>query len=286
MSGEDEDNNGVEHVPEEEDKDKLKQRKENNIPQGLFNSEEPAKKRSKLVLSEPQISDMKMGVIRVVPIEPIKVMEIDDSDDEDDAIKGGDDNDEVAMEDNDEVELDIQVLRDNYERDQKLRKEEMTRVYENKIQNLQSELDESRRSGAAYSHEIQELTTKNMSLESRNSELESSASALLKRLNDVLEETEAERRAFTEIDACISVHIKAVDPKAETQLMEETGVMDSQVNPEAEAQITELDRVREEKSLMNFEPVNVDENSNSNVCTLQTVGDLRVRMAIMQSLHS
>ena len=45
------------------DKDKLKQRKENNIPQELFNNEEPAKKRSKLVLPEPQISDMEMESI-------------------------------------------------------------------------------------------------------------------------------------------------------------------------------------------------------------------------------
>ena len=45
------------------DKQKLKQRKENNIPQELFNQEEPAKKRSKLVLPEPQISDMEMESI-------------------------------------------------------------------------------------------------------------------------------------------------------------------------------------------------------------------------------
>jgi len=45
------------------DKEKLNQRKENNIPQELFNNEEPAKKRSKLVLPEPQISDMEMESI-------------------------------------------------------------------------------------------------------------------------------------------------------------------------------------------------------------------------------
>ncbi|TRY78786.1 hypothetical protein TCAL_11803 [Tigriopus californicus] len=45
------------------DKDKLKQRKENSIPQALLNNEEPAKKRSKLVLPEPQISDMEMEQI-------------------------------------------------------------------------------------------------------------------------------------------------------------------------------------------------------------------------------
>jgi len=39
------------------DKDKLKQKKENDIPAALLNNEEPARKRSKLVLPEPQISD-------------------------------------------------------------------------------------------------------------------------------------------------------------------------------------------------------------------------------------
>ena len=45
------------------DKKKVKEKKENNIPQELFNNEEPAKKRSKLVLPEPQISDMEMESI-------------------------------------------------------------------------------------------------------------------------------------------------------------------------------------------------------------------------------
>ena len=37
------------------DKDKLKSRKENDIPSAMLNNDEPAKKRSKLVLPEPQI---------------------------------------------------------------------------------------------------------------------------------------------------------------------------------------------------------------------------------------
>ena len=72
----------------------------------------------------------------------------------------------------------------------------LSSMYDTKIKNLQSKLDEVRRSGAGTHHEIQELTTKLMSLESRNAELESSTSALQKRLNDVLEEMEAERRGF------------------------------------------------------------------------------------------
>ncbi|XP_065340447.1 cell division cycle 5-like protein [Cloeon dipterum] len=39
------------------DKQKLKQRKENDMPMSMLNNQEPARKRSKLVLPEPQISD-------------------------------------------------------------------------------------------------------------------------------------------------------------------------------------------------------------------------------------
>nr|CAD7589113.1 unnamed protein product [Timema genevievae] len=42
------------------DKQKLKQRKENDIPVAMLNNQEPAKKRSKLVLPQPQISDQEL----------------------------------------------------------------------------------------------------------------------------------------------------------------------------------------------------------------------------------
>ncbi|XP_067008345.1 cell division cycle 5-like protein [Anabrus simplex] len=42
------------------DKQKLKQRKENDIPVAMLQNQEPAKKRSKLVLPEPQISDQEL----------------------------------------------------------------------------------------------------------------------------------------------------------------------------------------------------------------------------------
>ncbi|XP_053679904.1 cell division cycle 5-like protein [Anopheles nili] len=42
------------------DKEKLKQRKENDIPTALLKNQEPAKKRSKLVLPEPQITDQEL----------------------------------------------------------------------------------------------------------------------------------------------------------------------------------------------------------------------------------
>lgn len=45
------------------DKQKLKDRKENNVPSAMLNNEEPAKKRSKLVLPEPQIDDQEMEQI-------------------------------------------------------------------------------------------------------------------------------------------------------------------------------------------------------------------------------
>ncbi|XP_059469099.1 cell division cycle 5-like protein [Neocloeon triangulifer] len=42
------------------DKQKLKQRKENDMPMAMLNNQEPARKRSKLVLPEPQISDQEL----------------------------------------------------------------------------------------------------------------------------------------------------------------------------------------------------------------------------------
>ncbi|CAG9765204.1 unnamed protein product [Ceutorhynchus assimilis] len=42
------------------DKQKLKQRKENDIPEAMLQNQEPARKRSKLVLPEPQISDQEL----------------------------------------------------------------------------------------------------------------------------------------------------------------------------------------------------------------------------------
>ncbi|KAL3277690.1 hypothetical protein HHI36_013035 [Cryptolaemus montrouzieri] len=47
----------IEEREKRKDKNKLKQKKENNIPQDIFKSQAPAKKRSKLVLPVPQITD-------------------------------------------------------------------------------------------------------------------------------------------------------------------------------------------------------------------------------------
>ncbi|XP_008551894.1 cell division cycle 5-like protein [Microplitis demolitor] len=49
-----------EEIERRKDKQKLKQRKENDIPMGMLNNEEPLRKRSKLVLPEPQISDQEL----------------------------------------------------------------------------------------------------------------------------------------------------------------------------------------------------------------------------------
>ncbi|KPJ02874.1 Cell division cycle 5-related protein [Papilio xuthus] len=42
------------------DKQKLKQRKENDVPQAMLQGDQPARKRSKLVLPEPQVSDQEL----------------------------------------------------------------------------------------------------------------------------------------------------------------------------------------------------------------------------------
>lgn len=48
-----------EEIERKKDKQKLKQRKENDIPSNILN-QEPVRKRSKLVLPEPQISDKEL----------------------------------------------------------------------------------------------------------------------------------------------------------------------------------------------------------------------------------
>ncbi|VVC95024.1 unnamed protein product [Leptidea sinapis] len=42
------------------DKQKLKQRKENDVPQAMLQGDQPARKRSKLVLPEPQVTDQEL----------------------------------------------------------------------------------------------------------------------------------------------------------------------------------------------------------------------------------
>ncbi|XP_065171290.1 cell division cycle 5-like protein [Atheta coriaria] len=50
----------VEERERKKDKEKLKQRKENDIPLAMLQNDEPARKRSKLVLPSPQISDQEL----------------------------------------------------------------------------------------------------------------------------------------------------------------------------------------------------------------------------------
>ncbi|XP_072939643.1 cell division cycle 5-like protein [Epargyreus clarus] len=45
------------------DKQKLKQRKENDVPQAMLQGEQPARKRSKLVLPEPQVTDQELQAV-------------------------------------------------------------------------------------------------------------------------------------------------------------------------------------------------------------------------------
>ena len=49
-----------ENKERKKDKKILKQRKENDIPAEMMNNDEPARKRSKLVLPAPQISDTEL----------------------------------------------------------------------------------------------------------------------------------------------------------------------------------------------------------------------------------
>lgn len=47
------------------DKQKLKERKENDVPYGMLQNQEPIRKRSKLVLPEPQISDQELQQVNL-----------------------------------------------------------------------------------------------------------------------------------------------------------------------------------------------------------------------------
>lgn len=101
---------------------------------------------------------------------------------------------------NDEYEKKMQAslfeLRESHDIQQKEHNEQMTRLFENKIKNLQSRLDDARKTGAGSVHQVTELTTRIMSLESRNAELESTNMTLQTRINDLIAEMEATKNSF------------------------------------------------------------------------------------------
>ena len=90
----------------------------------------------------------------------------------------------------------FQELRDTYEKQIAANRDEFTRVYDGKLKNLQSKLDETRQNSAGSVQEIRELETKVTGLTSRNLELESVNSTLQKRLADLIKQMEEESRNY------------------------------------------------------------------------------------------
>ena len=72
-----------------------------------------------------------------------------------------------------------------YEKQAKEHNEEFSRVYDQKLNNLQSKLDAERQNQAGSIQELRELTTKVSALTTKNTELESSNMALQRRMSDV-----------------------------------------------------------------------------------------------------
>ncbi|KPJ21311.1 Cell division cycle 5-related protein, partial [Papilio machaon] len=58
------------------DKQKLKQRKENDVPQAMLQGDQPARKRSKLVLPEPQVSDQVTTTVTHLGAIPVGLIEL------------------------------------------------------------------------------------------------------------------------------------------------------------------------------------------------------------------
>ena len=79
-------------------------------------------------------------------------------------------------------------MRDTYEKQTKENQEEFAKIYEDKIKNLQTGLDQQKVSKAGREQEVREMITKVSALTSRNVELEGSNSSLQKRMAELQKE--------------------------------------------------------------------------------------------------
>jgi lamin B len=79
-------------------------------------------------------------------------------------------------------------LRESYEKQLSDNQQEFTRMYEDKLKNLQTRLDSERVNNAGNLQEVREMTTKVSALTSRNVELEASNVSLQKRMAELQRE--------------------------------------------------------------------------------------------------
>ena len=89
-------------------------------------------------------------------------------------------------------------MRETYSKQLEDNQQEFTKLYEDKLKNLQERLDTERLNNAGTVQEVRELITKTTALTSRNVELESSNASLQKRMTELqreMDELAAKMRA-------------------------------------------------------------------------------------------
>lgn len=134
----------------------------------------------------------------------------------------------------DKMHLSLQELRDTYQRQALEHKDEMSRLYESKLKSMGQKLDEARRNGAGSVQEMQELETKILGLTSRNMELESSTAILQKRLNDILEEIENERKYHRSEMARKDAEVRSKEEQMDDLLKEYRELMEIKIGLDTE----------------------------------------------------
>ena len=82
----------------------------------------------------------------------------------------------------------LQELRETYDKQTKENQEEFSKVYDDKIKNLQDALDKEKVTKAGREQEVREMITKVSALTSRNVELEGSNASLQKRMAELQKE--------------------------------------------------------------------------------------------------
>jgi len=123
----------------------------------------------------------------------------------------------------------LNELRDMYEKEARTNKDEISRVYEDKLSSLQHKLDTERMNNAGGVQELRELTTKVSALTSRNMELESSNAALQKRMADVLRAMEDKDAQFRAEMAKKDMEVKNKDEQMAEMLKDYQDLMETKI---------------------------------------------------------
>jgi len=123
----------------------------------------------------------------------------------------------------------LNELRDMYEKEARTNKDEISRVYEDKMGTLQHKLDNERMNNAGGVQELRELTTKVSVLTNRNMELDSSNAALQKRMADVLRSMEDKDAQFRSEMAKKDAEVKSKDDQMAEMLKDYQDLMETKI---------------------------------------------------------